>query len=1235
MFVNKWARKGWIALLVVILMTQGLLIGWNGGNTAYAADELLGKGINATSPAVNAQQADGTKPLTIDFIKPVRKISTSTESIIVYRVQDDSVVTQIRVTDPAVTVIPDNEITDAGLGKRVQIQLPVALPGGTFYVKVGGQSFVSEDGQPVEGLNKEWTFRTAGVGTAQVTAQTPANAATNVSASSNIQLTYDRAMKTGAGKLQIYRGSTLIEEIDASSSRISFNSSRTTVTIDPVNNWANNSTVYVAVPEGFLRDDLNNDTAAIQRGNWGFNVISDPTALTVSSVSPANGATGVSLSGEFLLTFNKDLDRNIAGSAVVKNANGSIVPSTTLISTSNARQLRIIPQASLTSNTVYTVDIPANVFRDQTGNPFMGLNGSSSWSFRTLTVDTTPPVLKTAKMYSNTIIRLTYDELLSSYDLFASSFTVTVNGENRNVSTAYISGDSVYVVIDTGVAVGQVVRVAYTAGTGTRKIQDLSLNAAASFGSRDVENSLDSIMSKPREGTAYYSTISLYYPETVYISSSDAVKQFSVTADGASVAINSMSTSNSSLVTLNLSRSIDNGQVVRVSYAPGAWPVKDSRGQTLAGFTDFYVRNSIDTKPPEFKNAEISGNKMWIRYNEPLSRTNKPLKSQYSVLVDGKAVFVNDFEIEDDLITLTLASSVASTQNVTFSYVPGTLRLTDLNGNPAGYVNLAPVTYTFGNGKILSATLQGDKVFINFRDVLQAQSAISPSQFNVQLGGTTISVLNVSIAGSIVTLNLSSAATSGQTGSVSYAPGAVPLRDGLNNTIEAFGPLAIQQSSSSNTSNPNNSRPSWLTEQDSSRYGQALLVMSSDTASNALTMSRNNLSTRQFNVDSTKLVQAFEYAKAAGKTTQPVVFEVDGDESSAYVGFPLSALTQILSSNRTGSIGIKYGDRLWTVPMTNLDVSSMIQALGTATNLGSSYLYVQIETVPVSLSGTLDGMLIAAGAQKLGNNTNVYLSAFNANNNQRVEQDIKSQLSIQLSAKTEILTSGLTYIDPVTLLLANVPHTFVAAANGVVIKGYLNGNQTVVPVIHPVSYQDTTNHWAGAVIKELSSKWIIGTSNGSFYGPDQKITRAEFAELIAKGLGLKGDQNAARRFRDIRGGDLTSAYIGAAAEAGIVTGNTDGTFKPESAITREQMAIMMVRAMNYGGQTVSLQSSAATTLSKFKDNKKVQSKDSVAKAVQAGIIQGMTTNTFVPQGNATRAQAAVMLKRVLDKLGYL
>lgn len=638
----------------------------------------------------------------------------------------------------------------------------------------------------------------------------------------------------------------------------------------------------------------------------------------------------------------------------------------------------------------------------------------------------------------------------------------------------------------------------------------------------------------------------------------------------------------------------------------------------------------------------MSGNKLWVRYNEPLKTTNKPLNSQYSVLVDGKPVFVNDSEIENDLVTLTLASAVKDTQNISLSYVPGALRLTDLNNNPAGYLNLTPVTYTYGNGKILSATLQGDTVQINFRDSIQSQAALTVSQFSVVIGNSTTTVLSASASGSVVTLKVDTSAVTSttQTGTVSYVPGAVPLRDASNVTITAFGPLTLQQTNNSSNNNQSGNRPSWLSELDASSYGQSLLVMNNTTASAVSAMSHFNRPTRQFNVDATKLIQSFEYASMVGKLNQPVVFEIPASESAAYVGFPLNALTSIAASNRTGTIGVQYGDRLWTVQLSNIDLAAMSRSVGasnTSTMTGAAVpsLYVQLETVPVSASGTMESLIAGAGAQKLANYTDVYLYAGNGTSDQRVDQNAKSQLAMQLAANTPSVTSGFTYIDPVTFRLSNVPSSFKNTTGGVVVQGQLNGNQSVVPVNNIVSYPDTASHWASEVIKELSAKWIISTPGGSFYRPNENISRAEFAELVARGLGLNGEPTAASRFQDVRSGSVTSAYIGAAAEAGIITGNTDGTFKPDRPITREQMALMMVRAMNYGGNTVSLQSSAATTLSKFKDSNKIQSKDSVAKAVQEGIIQGMTARTFEPQGNATRAQAAVMLKRVLDKLGYL
>ncbi|MGO4530741.1 Ig-like domain-containing protein [Paenibacillus sp. 2TAF8] len=1267
--MRKMAQKSMLGLLIVLLTAQGWLTGWNGAESrSYAANELAA-GIKDTIPAAKATNVDTSAPLIIDFDRPVKKADTANNMILVKRLDDDFVVDSILSTGGQVTIDPQQPITDpptpdAGAGAdssvsgyRVSITLSKPLPGATYYVEINNKTLVyADDNTPFAGLTKkEWTFSTQGIGSAALVSRVPDNA-TIMTPMTDIVMTFDRPVTAGRGTMTIYQGrvgGTIFEQIpvNAGAPRIT-GLGTNTIKIDPDKDWNNNTTYYIVMPEGYLQDANKNDISGISGNVWGFNIISDPTALTVGTLLPINGATNVPLSGSLSVTFNKELDTRYFIAPVLKKSNGAIVSTRTVFNSSNSRQLIITPTSELEGNTTYVVDLPANAYRDRAGNIFTGLNGSTSWTFKTLSKDTTAPALKNASMHSNNTIRLTYDKWLSNINPLSSSYAVTVNGEKRNISQTYTSGDSVYVVLDTGVAAGQLVRIAYTPGTSNR-VTDQSNNAAASFGARDVDNGLDSVMSKPREGSVYYSTITLYYPETVYVTSSDAARQFSVTADQIAVGVNSISVNNSSSVTLNLSRSITDGEVVRVTYTPGSWPVKDSRGQTLAGFTGFYVRNSIDTKPPEFRSAEVSGNTLWMRYNEPLKPGNKPQNSQYSVLVDGKPVFVSNSEIEDDLVTLTLASPVKDTQNVSLSYVPGSMRLTDLNNNPAGYINLTPVSYTYGNAKIVAAVIQGDTIQIQFREAIQPETALTLAQFSVLLNNGSSKLLSASASGSVVTLKLelsSNTGTDNLSGTISYRPGAVPLRDSSNTTVPAFGPLTLQQSSSNlPATNQTGGRPVWMNELDASSYGQSLLVMNNSTASSISAMSHYNRTTRQFNVDAAKLSQAFEYASASGKLSQPVVFEVPDSEYSAYVGFPITTLTQLAGNYRNGTVGVKYGDRLWTVALSNLDLAGMSRSVGTIAassvlmpiNESSSSktvlpsLYVQLETMPLSDSGTMESLIAGAGAQKLANYTDVHVFASKGAGEQQMEQQLKSGLSMQVAANTPTLTSSMAALDMTTFQLSYVPSSFKSTPGGVVIQAKLNGNQAVVPINRAVSYPDTSSHWASEVIKELSAKWIISTPNGNYYRPNENISRAEFAELVARGLGLKGEASAVSRFRDVRGGNITSAYIGAAAEAGIIMGNTDGTFKPDHPITREQMAIMMTRAMNYGGKTLSLQSSANSTLSKFKDNKKIQSKDSVAKAVQAGIIQGMTSNTFAPQGNASRAQAAVMLKRVLDQLGYL
>lgn len=177
--------------------------------------------------------------------------------------------------------------------------------------------------------------------------------------------------------------------------------------------------------------------------------------------------------------------------------------------------------------------------------------------------------------------------------------------------------------------------------------------------------------------------------------------------------------------------------------------------------------------------------------------------------------------------------------------------------------------------------------------------------------------------------------------------------------------------------------------------------------------------------------------------------------------------------------------------------------------------------------------------------------------------------------------------------------------------------EVVVPVPvtpKPVVLKDISSHWAKTSINKLvASGAIQGYPDGTFR-PDQTITRAEFAAVLVKAYNLPA--NTQKIFNDTRG-HWAQVQIASAYAAGVISGYDAKTFGPDDPITREQMAVMIVKAAKIA--------TSSTTL-KFSDSKSVSTwaKSSVATAVSKKLITGYPNNTFKPANNATRAEAAAV-----------
>jgi S-layer homology domain. len=184
------------------------------------------------------------------------------------------------------------------------------------------------------------------------------------------------------------------------------------------------------------------------------------------------------------------------------------------------------------------------------------------------------------------------------------------------------------------------------------------------------------------------------------------------------------------------------------------------------------------------------------------------------------------------------------------------------------------------------------------------------------------------------------------------------------------------------------------------------------------------------------------------------------------------------------------------------------------------------------------------------------------------------------------------------------------------------------------SFVDLNGHWARKDIVLMANKLIVEGRTQDRFVPDDPISRAEFAALLVRAHGLDDDPNGPTPFRDVAPGAWYAGVVRAAYQHRLIYGFGDGTFRPSDTITREQMAVMIVRAMEYAGYAPDANRAAAKT---FADEADIApwADAAVDMLTRASIINGLTETRFGPREYATRAQSAVLLKRMLQAMQWI
>ncbi len=177
---------------------------------------------------------------------------------------------------------------------------------------------------------------------------------------------------------------------------------------------------------------------------------------------------------------------------------------------------------------------------------------------------------------------------------------------------------------------------------------------------------------------------------------------------------------------------------------------------------------------------------------------------------------------------------------------------------------------------------------------------------------------------------------------------------------------------------------------------------------------------------------------------------------------------------------------------------------------------------------------------------------------------------------------------------------------------------TTVPAEVPYLI-DISDHWARTAIEQLvNSGAITGFLDGTFR-PDNTITRAEFATILVKAMGLELKPGMVFNDTDHH---WAKDYISTAVAHGIINGYGNQTFGPDDLISREQMAVMIDRAKDLELIEVQISFVDADQISDW-------AIEAVSQVSGHGIMSGYPDHSFRPAASASRAEAATVISQIL------
>ncbi|HYE69756.1 MAG TPA: S-layer homology domain-containing protein [Anaerovoracaceae bacterium] len=395
-----------------------------------------------------------------------------------------------------------------------------------------------------------------------------------------------------------------------------------------------------------------------------------------------------------------------------------------------------------------------------------------------------------------------------------------------------------------------------------------------------------------------------------------------------------------------------------------------------------------------------------------------------------------------------------------------------------------------------------------------------------------------------------------------------------------------------------------------------------------------------------------ELSNVGGKNVATVTIDdkkmlerLNSEDNKATVSIPISGNAEVREGILNGQtvkemekketvLEIRTDTASYTLPAAEIDIDSITAQFPQTVDLQDIKVKIRIASAVPDIAKIVEDTANKNNYKIVANPVEFEITCTSGNKTVSVSRFngyVERTVVIPDGVDSSKITTGIVLNADGTF--SHVPTTIVKIDGKYYAKINSLTNSTYSVIYNPVEFADVARHWAKDSINDMGSRLIVSGSGNGNYSPNKEITRAEFAAIVIRALGLK-TETAKNRFTDVKTSAWYAGYVETAVSYGIITGYSNGKFGPNDKIAREQAMTMIARAMKLTGLYSTLtEAEMSAQISSYVDgvSSSKYAKEGIAACLKTGVVSGKSSGKLAPKDYITRAEVAVIIERMLEK----